>query len=338
MRQTSPDAVFLTWNDSRRSESLSARLVLKRVVYVSHSRGIFRHVVGTIETILFLARHRPTLIWYQFSYVLGITVAVYVHLAGKKRIRVAADLHTKALRREGPQILRPLILALKRWALASVRCTLVTNSADATYGEARLGITPVMLPDPLPDPLPNTPPQPGFVAEKRSCDVVFICSFAEDEPVDLMLEVCNQLFPRFSIAITGEARRLKAAVRKKLQSVAIVTDFLENSEYWKVLRHARTLVVLSSEPACLPCGAYEAIALGRKPILALGPEVRGFFRDLALYVRLEPDELRTAILKTVADATVCCDPSIALSYERLWERQWNQVSVTLAKLGCLPHA
>lgn len=125
------DGVFLTWNDSRRSKSLAARLDLKRITFVAKRYGMRRHLVGAAGTAMFLIRHRPAVIWYQFSWLLGLVLALYTRLRGEDRTVLVADIHTKALRRAGPNGLRPLINWLKGWSLPVARVTLVTNNENA---------------------------------------------------------------------------------------------------------------------------------------------------------------------------------------------------------------
>jgi hypothetical protein len=249
--------------------------------------------------------------------MLGVILATYVRLMPPGRVTLIADIHTKALRREGPRLLRPLIIALKRWALSSCAATVVTNENNARYAEGRLGVIPYILSDPLPSvPLDATCP-PAV-----SADVVVICSFAVDEPLSLIREVAQRLLAqRLSVAITGDAALLNETARRDLQKVARLTGFLPDVEYWRLLNESRCIVVLSTEPACLPCGAYEAIALGRRPVLARDEHAAHVFGNYAAYTGLDPDELEQTILATTA-LTPCADSGIASGYHTRWEAQW----------------
>lgn len=323
MTGRSDASVFLTWNDSRRSASLGARLGARRVVFAAERRGALRHLAGAVLTARFLARSRPTSVWYQFSLLLGVLLAGYERLAPRGHVRLIADLHTKALRREGPPGVRRVIAPLKRWALARCAHTVVSNADNVRYVETRFGIRPLVLPDPLP-----RVPTSGAAGVVRA-DVVFVCSFARDEPVVLIAEAAARLAPELRVAITGEPRHLDSAVRRELKRGAWLTGFLPDAEYWTLLRNARCVVVLSREPACLPCGAYEAIAIGHRPVVACDVEVMRAFGECAVYSKLEPDELVDTVLQQVRDGVPGGDPRVAAEYRAGWKEHWRAVSEEL---------
>lgn len=294
--------------------------------------GALRHLLGTVQSVAFLARERPKVVWYQFSFLLALTLAAYARVIGRGRIRLVADLHTKALRREGQGFVRRVALPLKRWALGACQYALVTNPEDARYARVRLGITPATLADPLPE----VPDWPGASRPDLSVDVIFICSFSEDEPIPLILEVCRRLSPRLSTAVTGNVGLLGRDVRDELQRVTRATGLMTEADYWNLLRHAGCIVDLSLEPAALPCGAYEAIALGKKPVVASHESIVKILGNCAKYTHLNPDDLERTVLNMLTPSAPRPDPSLASAYQRLWNARWKQVRDALARGGCLP--
>ena len=316
--KTPTGAVFLTWNDSRRSVSLAEILDMSRVVFVARRRGALRHALGLLATGLFLLRRRPRLVWYQFSHVLGLLLAIYARLGKRRRIRLIADIHTKALRRRGSPGLAWLVTATKGWALRSCCFTLVTNEQNAAYGRRLLGISPLVLPDPLP-----TPPQTRLTSP--AADVVFICSFASDEPVRLIADVCRRLGTTVSAAATGDPTHLVPRLRRELQATARLTGYLAESEYWSLLRSARCVVVLSTEPACLPSGGYEAIAIGHRPVLAADPIAEAVFGPCAIYSVLEADAIVAAI-RGVLETPSATDAAAPGVYRGRWQQYWDAVA------------
>lgn len=324
MKVRQDGAVFLTWNDSRRSVSLAAQLGIPRIVLVAELHGARRHLQGAIETISCLVRHRPALVWYQFSLGLATVVALYRFLAGGKRVHLVADLHTKALRRSSPMGLRRLLRSLKRLLLRACTCTLVTNAENAAYAEATFGITPQILPDPL----PNVPVKAARGPRVQERDVVFICSFAADEPIELIREVAMRLASDFKVAVTGDPRRLPGGSAGNLRDNVIFTGWLSEAEYWRCLRAARAVVVLSTQNACLPCGAYEAISVGIRPVLADDEEVRSFFGEAAIYAPLETAALEQVVRSVLAkpkDRT----GEVAAIFRRRWNHYWHSVRLHL---------
>jgi hypothetical protein len=322
----SPDhGVFLTWNDSRRSISLARELDIARVVQCAGRRGIARHLLATLQTIAYLARVHPGRIWYQFSFLLGVVLAGYALLRRRQPVVLVADVHTKALRREGPWWLAPVVRRAKAKALHACRTTLVSNRANAEWAQSRYGLTPNVLPDPLP-----TVPEPSPSAF-RSADVVFICSFAADEPVDLITRVAEALAPHWRVAVTGDPQPLESSARAALQAVTGLTGFLSEEAYWALLRTARCIVVLSTEPDCVPCGAYEAIAVGCRPVVALNPSVQAVFGDGAIY-----SELHLGTLVAIIDAaarTGGSDAGLPQRYRQSWQLSWVNLFNDLGDIG-----
>lgn len=308
--------VFLTWNDSRRSQSLARELGLPREVWCPDRRGVSRHLLATVQTVAYLFRARPTLVWYQFSFLLGTLLATYARLRHQAGIILVADLHTKALRREGPAWLAPLIRTVKGWALRTCQLTLVTNRENAEEAGRRYRVVPQVLPDPLPIPPTHLP------GDVPAADVVFVCSFAVDEPMNLIESVARSLAPRWSVAVTGNPQGLSSAVRSSLGSAAQLTGLLPEPDYWALLVAARAVVVLSTEPGCIPCGAYEALAVGRRPVLALDASVQGVFGEAAVYSELRTAALCDAIEWTLGAGT---DPALAERYRDSWLESWAGV-------------
>lgn len=316
--------LFVTWQDSRRSASLADRRGLRRCVFVAHRSGVPRHVFGALRTIALLARERPREVWYQYSFVLGLVLSGYRRLCGRACSHLIADVHSKALRRDGGRVARAVVLPLKRWSLRACTAVLVTNPENRQFAERRLRVRAFVLPDPL----PNAPLSAAHAASvsfnpsRHAGPVVFVCSFAWDEPIELM-EATSRLLPRdIAIAFTGDSRALSRATRGRLAALGRLTGFLSDPEYWQLLRAAGAIVVLTTEPACLPCGAYEAIAVGRRPVLLADERARAVFRELAIFAAPEPASVAQAIATARGPAGRLGPTSIS-AYERRWRSWWN---------------
>lgn len=323
-------ALFITWNDSRRSNSLARALQLQRVVLVADRSGVRRHLEGALRTARLLLQRRPGLVWYQFSFVLGVLLAGYRLLPGARDTRLVADLHTKALRRSGPRWLAPVVLPLKRWALRSAGACLVANQENAEYACSVLGVHAHVLSDPLP-----VPPAAREGVRSRGAEVLVVSSFACDEPIALLAEVARG--SGLKLSLTGDPSALSAAGSAALVPVVTLTGWLSDEEFWDRLRHAGAVVVLSTERACLPCGAYEAVAVGQRPIVRDDPELRAVFGESARYVNLDCGELTAAIRAELEAATKGHDalPCADTLRER-WEQRWEAVRADLSGRRLVP--
>jgi glycosyltransferase involved in cell wall biosynthesis len=284
--------------------------------FVAEQKGLLRHVVGTMRTFGFLANHRPHTIWYQYSFMLGVALAVYRHGVRRRPTKLIADVHTKALRRDGGPLLRWCILPLRRWALRSCSMVLVTNPNNAAHASAVLGVQAVILPDPLP--IWEALAEPN----RRERTVVFVCSFAADEPTELIVEVAHRLAGTALCMATGNPDRLPPDMRERLERVVSLTGFLTDEEYVKLLATAGATVVLTTEPACLPCGAYEAIALRHRPVLLLDPHAEALFGELAIFSEQKADNL-TAAIHIALGRDGIIDGQARREYEAGWLKRWR---------------
>lgn len=327
----SSSRVFVTWNDSRRSTSLCARLGIDRVVIVAKRRGLARHVLGSLATVFFLIRRRPKVVWFQFSLALAVVLRLYASVRPRANVQLVADLHTKAMRRSGPYGAMWLVRLAKRKALQRCAAVLVTNPENARYAYEQLGAQASVLPDPLPE-------SPGPGARLRDLlgdppDVAFICSFAADEPISLMIETARHLRGEARIVFTGHPGGVRSSDRKAIERVARFTGFLPDDAYWELLRSTTCIVVLSDEPACLPCGAYESIAVGKRPIIADDTSARELFGDLAVYAPLKTQALTGAIRRLLEERSKPTESTIMDAYEGRWQKNWAHVQRRLAESG-----
>jgi hypothetical protein len=218
-------------------------------------------------------------------------------------------------------MIAPLVRLVKGWALRACRLTLVTNSENADLARLRYGVVSLSLPDPIPF------PPVALCAPRSAADVVFVCSFAVDEPLDLLRSVAERLHP-WRVAVTGDPQVLKPAARAALGDVATLTGFLPESGYWALLNGARCIVVLSTTPGCIPCGAYEALAVGCRPVVAFDTDVQMVLGDKALYAPLETSALCDVIDR--AARTEGRDSGLAMRYQDSWGGRWATVLDALA--------
>jgi hypothetical protein len=322
-----PAALYLTWNDSRRSRSVARLIGLPRRFVPTVLGGAGRHAEAAVRTVGILVRLRPCLLWFQFSWALGLLLWLYAGLRGGG-VRLVADVHSKALRRSGLAPISRLLVAVKRRALRRCVAVLVSNDHDRAYAGERFGVTALVLPDPLPE-----PPPPASAAVATAGEAVFVCSFAVDEPFHLIASVAERLRGRVRGVVTGDPAAATPTQRAALHHAGLATGFLPEDRYWDALRGARAVVVLSTEPACLPCGAYEAMAAGQRPIVADDPVARATFGESARYAQLTVEAVERTVLEAVhAGGT----GEAAHAYGARWRVTWGAVRPALAQAGALP--
>ncbi len=292
------------------------------VVFVADRNGPLRHLGGAIRTALWLVANRPRTVWFQYSFALAAVLAAYRTLSPWRVASLVADVHTKALRRDGGTALRWIVSPIKKWTMRSCDVAIVTNEENRRYAQAEFAVDPVVLTDPMPV-APRLPPA-ADTDENETPIVVFVCSYAEDEPLGLIRAVAELLAPRFRCVVTGDPSRLPAAERERLASAADMSGFLATPDYWALLAKAAAIVVPTTQPACLPCGAYEALAVGRRPVLLDDEVARGVFGDLAAFSAPAPDPLATAVVDVVGARGRPKEEGLARLRES-WEQSWQEL-------------
>jgi glycosyltransferase involved in cell wall biosynthesis len=317
---------FITWNDSRRSASLARVLGIPRRLIRLPERSWRRHAVGILRTAIHLALTRPSIVWFQVSYGLGCVLLLYRFLS-QRRVVLVADAHSKALRRSLWPPGRWLFHSLKRAIFRSVSCIVVANRRDRAFCLSEFSCRAVVLPDPLPV-LSERPDQNASSSRK----VVCICSFAKDEPLDLVMELGSRLGGPSSFACTGDYRKLGHALLSRLEAAVELTGHLPDARYWETLISASAIVVLSTEPACVPCGAYEALAIGRRPVVLEGPAVQAVLADLAICTSPDPAALELSVRTAMREQP---DSSLSLRFAGAWDSAAQTASAEFQRVGAI---
>lgn len=135
-----------------------------------------------------------------------------------------------------------------------------------------------------------------------------------------------------AVIFTGDSQVLPRRLRARLSAVGRLTGFFPDPDYWALLRSAGAIVVLTTEPACLPCGAYEAIAVGRRPILLVDNRALAVFGRLAIFAVPDPTSLAAAVEQGRGTGGRLGSRDIA-EYERRWQSWWNDLPAQVRSPG-----
>ena len=274
MSKSMSKRVWVSWETHRRNQTTSKALgvTLFEIEYVANR--VMRYIRATAKTLSILFRERPTLIFAQNpSIVLAVLVLQYGRLF---RVPVIVDAHNAGLYPFDGRA---------RWAnwlagyiMRSAALTIVTNSGLADYVKEHGG-RPFILPDPLPD----------FSAERRSIslkgavNILFICTWASDEPYLEMIGAAAALDKSIYVYITGKSRGKEKAFAQPLPENVVLTGYVSEEDYIGLLHSVDVIIDLTTRDNCLVCGAYEAVAAQKPLILSNTAAIREYFSKGALY-------------------------------------------------------
>lgn len=317
--------LWLAWEDdtSIRSRVLAEELGAEYYAFtlLSNSKAFawLRYPVAMVQTAWTILRRRPDLVVAQNpSIVLAWEAAVLKKVLG---YRLAIDLHTHFVDPTG--LSKRIYDFFHGYSLRHCDVVIVTN--DAYRAEiARQTPAAVMV---LPDKVPEFDGARGEVALEGEHRVLYICTFATDEPWAEVLAAAESLPDDTRIYISGRSPLTQEQVP---QNVAL-TGYLPRQDYEDLLHSVDAVMVLTTADDNLVCGGYEAVAAGKPLILSDTPALRMFFRQGTVYtgndrmaiarsiqrVRSEASELTTAI------------ETLREQMSASWRERWRELLETL---------
>ena len=267
--------VWVSWETHRRNQTTSKALGAKlfELDYYKAS-SLMRYLRATITTVFLLVRERPSLIFVQNpSMLLAVLALQFGRLF---RTSVIVDGHNAGLYPfDGKKYWAN---QLARHIMRSAALTIVTNSGLAEYVKKNGG-RPAVLPDPL----------PTFIFKQRATplkgrvNILFICTWASDEPYMEMMTAAAYLDKSICIYITGNSKGRETAFGKPLPENIVLTGYVAEEEYVHLLHAVDIIIDLTTRDNCLVCGAYEAIAVEKPLILSDTPAIREYFSHGVLY-------------------------------------------------------
>jgi len=279
----------LTWFEHRRTRELCAGLDIELAVVATNLRGPVRYLVLGVRTLALLARRRPEVLLVQNPSL--ILAALGVVVRGVLRYRLIVDAHNEAV---VPFVNRQRWVAgLSRWVTHHADLTIVSNRQLAER-VALQGGRPFTLPDRIP-----VPPAVSMQALDGPFNVVLIATFAPDEPVAAMFEAVRGM--DVALYVTGNHRRLDSTVAAGVPPNVRFTGFLDELDYWSLLRSADAIADLTLMDNCLVCGSYEALALGKPMLLSSNCASMELFGDCAVFTNNTAPDVRRAVERLRAE-------------------------------------
>jgi glycosyltransferase involved in cell wall biosynthesis len=253
--------IWISWENQRRSVELAKVIGAEFYMIESSKKGIFRYAESSIKTIKLLKKIRPKLIFVQNPSVVLAALACILKYYFKYTVIV--DRHTNF--KIGKTIdCNPAFMTFRLLSLYSLRAadlTIVTNYSLVELVKKKGG-TGFVLTDKIPGIKKNKEKQ--LIGE---INLVFICTFATDEPYLEVIQACRELPESVYIYITGNHHKIRDEINNlKIPKNLVFTGFLEEQDYIDLLFSCDAIMDLTTLEYCLVCGGYEAMAAG-KPLL-----------------------------------------------------------------------
>lgn len=319
---------FIAWvPEGSRAGSISKALGGEGQVFydlrIQHKALVpLRYAISALRTTAYLTRRRPRAVIVQAPPVPA--VALVLAWARATGARVVIDTHPAAFGRESARIdriMRPLLAALVPRAAGCIVATPELGQEIRRWNGRPLVVheAPMVWADQL---------------EPRDCSgeqrLLFVCTFAPDEPLNEVLEAARKL-PAICFQITGDLRRRPPEAERLAPPNVEWVGYLRPDEYVPALTKADVVMSLTHRDQSVQRSAHEAVDALRPLVLSRLPHYDELF-PYAVLVDNDAD----AIAAGVAEAfRRCGDLSAAAPQARaLQRRRWReQVQQLQAALG-----
>jgi glycosyltransferase involved in cell wall biosynthesis len=272
-------ALFIVWGPEShgpRSKVFAAKLGIDvHFMFSTMRRGAlvapYKYPVQAVKTLRLLMSRRPRVVFVQSPPSFAVMlVALYCAITGAGYV---VDAHSDAMQRS--IWMRPRWL--HRTLIRRARATIVTNEHFATT-IGSLGGRALIIRD-----IPTTFPSGGTFNVADGFVVAVVNTFAADEPLPAILEAAAEL-PEATFYVTGRIEKAPAELTAAAPPNVQFTGFLDDSDYYDLLRGADAVMCLTTRDHTMQRGACEALSLARPIITSDWPLLRDYFRKGTVHV------------------------------------------------------
>ncbi len=267
--------IWISWNKQRRNIGLAK--AFQATLYMSELNlpRWLRMPVEFYHSWALIRREKPAICFVMNPSIFSSWWLS--KLAGYYHFILVTDLHTLNINISG--LTSKIFHHFFKSGLRRSDFVVVTNPI---YKSQISNINPsvICIPDPLPL-IRNAVISNKYLSGNPSkFTVLFISSFGEDEPLSELLALDSQL-NEFTLLVSGnwKARFSSLPATKNIRFLG----YLPDTEYDDLLSSVDALMVLTTQEACLCCGAYEAFSAGKPLILSGTNALRNFFGEAPVY-------------------------------------------------------
>jgi glycosyltransferase involved in cell wall biosynthesis len=318
--------IWITWESQRRNKSLSKKLNAKYFEVITNKPSFIRYPINLIKTLFIFLKEQPQQIFVQnpsivlalfsvvFSKIMHSPIIVDAHNAGVYPLEGTSDFFN----------------TLAKYIFSNASLTLVTNTYLADYVRKNGGDAFV-----LPDPLPDFPIPENIIQNKSSHSVLFICTWAVDEPYLEVIKAAQHIDKSITINITGNVKEKE--IQKIISPIAEninFTGFLPDNDYISLLYSSDIIIDLTTRENCLVCGAYEGVSCEKPLILSDKKILKEYFYKGVVFTENNDMNIAESINYAITNLDNLNDEVKQLRYELTskWESDLVNLEGELARI------
>lgn len=311
---TKKSSVWITWEIQRRSIELAKALDCD--YYQLDYNGFLRYPKCVIKTVGIISNRKYDVIFVQNPSMVLAAVACILKILLSKIIIVDRHSTFRFTRPDRLSLNYLLYKILNRFTIKSADLTIVTNKHLADIVEKMGGRAFV-----LPDKLPNFPRVMARHLEGEF-NVLFICSYAKDEPILQAFEAMRQISnSRVNLYVTGNYKKLDRRIISRAPKSVKFTGYLNEHDYIEMLYSVDAVMVLTTTDFTMLCGCYEAVSVCKPIITSRKSELMTYFRG-SIFVENDIDAIASGLLEMSSNYHKYYEASLNL--KPFITQQWDQ--------------
>lgn len=288
--------LWITWDDHRRSRELADAFQCDYIVISSSGSLGISHLMKAIKTTFFLIKYRKSLIFVQNPSRILAALAAFAKIFFGFKLVVDRHTNFRIGKRVGYDPREWFALLCSEFSLRFSDLTIVTNAFLKDIVASKGGRALV-----LPDRIPAINKNFDFVKDVSGTIkgngkiVVFICTFADDEPYQNVIQSARFLHSDVIIYITGRYNKQIFSGMERLPPNVILTGYIPDNEYEGLLHSANAILDFTTLDWCLVCGGYEAMSVGKPFVTSDTVALKEFYQNGALYSDHSPEDIANNI-------------------------------------------
>lgn len=313
--------IWIAWEDdaSIRSRVLAEELQADFYTFTTFEGmkycGVLRYLVAIIQTTILIVKRKPEVVLVQNP---SIFLAFWTAITrGLLNYKLVVDYHTFYINPNS--LLRSVLNKVNSYALNASDLVIVTNESYKNKISDVIKTEIMILPDKIPDISTN-----GELPQLEGrANLLYICSFSEDEPWREVIKAASLLEDDVYIYISGKAD--KTIMRMPKPQNVIFTGFVPVEKYHAMLKSVDAIIVLTEAEHCLVCGGYEAVAVEKPLIISEKKAIKQFFNSGAIYTKNNASDIAAAINNAIAGAATYGTQVRELKRMRQvdWQESWR---------------
>ncbi|MBT0652931.1 glycosyltransferase [Geomobilimonas luticola] len=316
------NVVFIKWfpYDKRNeaiSNSIGARcLFIHSLKTRTHANAPLRYVLQSIKTFIHLWKEKANTVFVTNPPIFAVA-AVALYCAACKG-RYVIDSHGGVFNPKWK-----LAEPLHRYLVRMAQLNIVTNQSFENIYKEWGGKTYII------NDLVFDIPKQNEVMLSEKFNIVVVCSFDPDEPVEEIIAAAGEL-PKVSFYVTGNYQRSTRDLTIGKPDNLFFTGFVPDQDYFDILHSCNAVMVLVTQGNTMQQGAYEAVSVKKPMILSDWAILKETYPEGAIFVDNSKDSIRDGVLDLVNNYKDYC-AQMEILHERR-KQIWQQRCEYLLKL------